>query len=51
MGAFTVPLEIAGGLALLLVLLAALFTARRIAIGRGATFDCSLRTAPAPRAP
>jgi len=39
-----VPLEIAGGLALLLVLLATLFTVRRVAIGRGATFDCSLRT-------
>ncbi len=43
MGAFTVPLEIAGGLALLLVLVAALFTVRRLAIGRGASFDCSLR--------
>jgi len=43
-----VPLEIAGGLALLLVLLAALLTVRRLAIGRGATFDCSLRTARVP---
>lgn len=41
------PLEIAAGLALLLVLLAALFTVRRLAIGRGATFDCSLRAGPA----
>jgi hypothetical protein len=43
-GAFTVPLGIAGGLALLLVVLAALFTLRRLAIARGASFDCSLRT-------
>jgi hypothetical protein len=49
-GAFTVPLEIAAGLALLLVLVAALFTVRRLVIGRGATFDCSLRPARPERA-
>ncbi len=43
MGAFTVPLEIAGGLAVLLVVVAGLFTVRRLVIGRGAAFDCSLR--------
>lgn len=45
MGGWTIPLEIAAGLALLLVLTAAWFTVRRLWLARGATFDCSLRPA------
>ncbi|GAB4067556.1 DUF2550 domain-containing protein [Angustibacter speluncae] len=47
MGGWTIPLEIAAGLALLLVLTAAWFTARRLWLARGAAFDCSLRLASA----
>lgn len=47
MGGWTIPLEIAAGLALLLVLTTAWFTARRLWLARGATFDCSLRPASA----
>lgn len=44
MGGLSVPLEIAAGLALLLVVCALLFTVRRIVLGRRrGSFDCSVR--------
>ncbi len=45
MGGWTIPLEIAAGLALLLLVTAAWLTGRRVWLARGAAFDCSLRPA------
>ena len=46
MGELTVPLEIAAGIALLLVVGVALISLRRITLARtGGSFDCSLRSA------
>lgn len=49
MGELTVPLEIASGIALLLVLGVVLFTVRRVVLARTiGSFDCSLRACSAP---
>lgn len=47
MGGWTIPLEIAAGLVLLLVVTAGWLSARRVWLARGAAFDCSLRASSA----